>query len=221
MKGRTGELLNFCANNYLRLLSHPQVIAAAQAALEKYGVGLSSVRFICGTQNSHKELEEKIAQFHNREDAILYASCFDANTGLFEALLSSEDALFSDQLNHASIIDGIRLCKAQKYRYKNADMKDLESQLQQGKDLNSNSSSPMEPSVWMAKSHHSSRYVSWLRSTMHWCFWTSAMLLTSLVKCEEAQRSIMVCQVQWTLLTPHWARHWVGHWEATPRDPRS
>jgi len=133
VQGRPGEILNFCANNYLGLSSHPEVIAAAQEALTKYGAGLSSVRFICGTQNIHKELEEKIARFHNREDAILYASCFDANAGLFEAMLTPKDALFSDKLNHASIIDGIRLCKAQKYTYKSTDMEDLESQLQEAK----------------------------------------------------------------------------------------
>ncbi|NXW82321.1 KBL protein, partial [Alopecoenas beccarii] len=123
-------ILNFCANNYLGLSSHPEVIRAAVEALEKFGAGLSSVRFICGTQSIHKDLEEKIARFHQREDAILYASCFDANTGIFEALLTPEDAVLSDELNHASIIDGIRLCKANKYRYKHMDMQDLEAKLQ-------------------------------------------------------------------------------------------
>ncbi|KFQ42585.1 hypothetical protein N333_08003, partial [Nestor notabilis] len=123
-------ILNFCANNYLGLSSHPEVIHAAVEALEKFGAGLSSVRFICGTQSIHKDLEEKIARFHQREDAILYASCFDANAGIFEALLTPEDAVLSDELNHASIIDGIRLCKANKYRYKHMDMQDLEAKLQ-------------------------------------------------------------------------------------------
>ncbi|NXV83837.1 KBL protein, partial [Atlantisia rogersi] len=123
-------ILNFCANNYLGLSSHPEVIRAAVEALEKFGAGLSSVRFICGTQSIHKDLEEKIARFHQREDAILYASCFDANAGIFEALLTPEDAVLSDELNHASIIDGIRLCKANKYRYKHMDMRDLEAKLQ-------------------------------------------------------------------------------------------
>ncbi|NXK27033.1 KBL protein, partial [Arenaria interpres] len=124
-------ILNFCANNYLGLSSHPEVIRAAVEALEKFGAGLSSVRFICGTQSIHKDLEEKIARFHQREDAILYASCFDANAGIFEALLTPEDAVLSDELNHASIIDGIRLCKANKYRYKHMDMQDLEAKLQE------------------------------------------------------------------------------------------
>nr|XP_027311051.2 2-amino-3-ketobutyrate coenzyme A ligase, mitochondrial [Anas platyrhynchos] len=128
--GGDAGILNFCANNYLGLSSHPQVICAAVRALEEFGAGLSSVRFICGTQSIHKELEEKIARFHQREDAILYASCFDANAGIFEALLTPEDAVLSDELNHASIIDGIRLCKANKYRYKHMDMQDLEAKLQ-------------------------------------------------------------------------------------------
>lgn len=123
------EVLNFCANNYLGLSSHPKVIEAAHAAIDQYGFGLSSVRFICGTQSIHKELEQKIASFLGMEDAILYAAAFDANGGLFEPLLGPEDAIISDELNHASIIDGIRLCKAQRFRYKNNDMDDLEAQL--------------------------------------------------------------------------------------------
>jgi len=129
VSGSEGNILNFCANNYLGLSSHPDVIAAGKAALDQYGAGLASVRFICGTQTIHKELEEKISAFHGREDTILYASCFDANAGLFEILLSPEDAVFSDQLNHASIIDGIRLCKAKKQRYLHKDMADLDSKL--------------------------------------------------------------------------------------------
>jgi len=131
VQGRSDKLLNFCANNYLGLSSHPEVIQAAKDALDKYGNGLSSVRFICGTQDIHKELEEKISRFHDREDAILYPCCFDANTGLFEALLSPEDAVLSDELNHASIIDGVRLCKAKKFKYKNKDMADLEEKLKE------------------------------------------------------------------------------------------
>ncbi|KAG8511150.1 2-amino-3-ketobutyrate coenzyme A ligase, mitochondrial [Galemys pyrenaicus] len=129
--GASGGILNFCANNYLGLSSHPEVIQAGLHALEKFGAGLSSVRFICGTQSIHKDLERKIAHFHQREDAILYPSCFDANAGLFEALLTPEDAVLSDELNHASIIDGIRLCKAHKYRYRHLDMAHLEAQLQE------------------------------------------------------------------------------------------
>lgn len=124
-------VLNLCANNYLGLASHPEVVEAAKKALDTHGAGLSSVRFICGTQDIHTELEQKIARFHGREAAILYASCFDANAGLFEVLLGPEDAVFSDELNHASIIDGIRLCKAQKYRYKHRDMNDLEAKLKE------------------------------------------------------------------------------------------
>ena len=123
------EVLNFCANNYLGLSSHPALIQAAHEALDSHGYGMSSVRFICGTTDLHKELERKIAQFFGTEDTILYAACFDANGGVFEPLFNEEDAIISDSLNHASIIDGVRLCKAQRYRYANADMNDLEEQL--------------------------------------------------------------------------------------------
>jgi glycine C-acetyltransferase len=123
------EVLNFCANNYLGLSSHPEVIKAAHEAIDTHGFGLSSVRFICGTQDIHKSLERKIADFLGQEDAILYAAAFDANGGLFEPLLGAEDAIISDELNHASIIDGIRLCKAQRFRYRHNDMEDLEAQL--------------------------------------------------------------------------------------------
>lgn len=124
------QILNLCANNYLGLSSHPEVIHAAQAALDQWGYGLSSVRFICGTQAVHKQLEAKLSDFLGLEDTILYSSCFDANGGVFEALLTDQDAIISDELNHASLIDGIRLCKAQRFRYKNNDMADLEAQLQ-------------------------------------------------------------------------------------------
>ena len=125
------NVLNMCANNYLGLSSHPEIIKAAREGLDKWGFGLSSVRFICGTQTVHKELEEKISEFLGTEDTILYGSCFDANGGLFEALLTKEDAIISDELNHASIIDGVRLCKAQRFRYKNNDMADLETKLKE------------------------------------------------------------------------------------------
>src|SRR5690606_20756971 len=125
------EVLNFCANNYLGLSSHPRVIEAAHAALDERGYGLSSVRFICGTQDRHKELEAKLSQFLGTDDTILYSSCFDANGGLFETLLGPEDAVISDALNHASIIDGIRLCKAQRHRYEHDDLADLERKLQE------------------------------------------------------------------------------------------
>ncbi len=132
----TGQqgLLNMCANNYLGLSNNPTVIEAAKKSYDSYGYGLSSVRFICGTQSVHKELEAKISDFLGMEDTILYSSCFDANTGLFETLLTAEDAIISDQLNHASIIDGVRLCKAKRFRYKNNDMEDLEQKLIEAKD---------------------------------------------------------------------------------------
>ena len=126
--------INLCANNYLGLANHPRVVAAAHAALDRYGFGLSSVRFICGTQDIHKQLEARLAQFVGQEDSILYSSCFDANGGLFETLLSEEDAIISDALNHASIIDGIRLSKARRLRYRNRDMVDLEEQLRAAQD---------------------------------------------------------------------------------------
>ncbi|MEY4602798.1 MAG: hypothetical protein RIT43_90, partial [Bacteroidota bacterium] len=124
------EVVIMCANNYLGLSSHPAVIQAAKDALDSHGFGMSSVRFICGTQDIHKELEAKIAKFYGTEDTILYAAAFDANGGVFEPLFTEEDAIISDELNHASIIDGIRLCKAARYRYKHSDMADLEEQLQ-------------------------------------------------------------------------------------------
>jgi glycine C-acetyltransferase len=128
-----GEVLNFCANNYLGLSSHPEVTKAGKEAIDSHGFGMSSVRFICGTQDIHKDLEKKIASFVGQEDAILYAAAFDANGGLFEPLLNEEDAIISDMLNHASIIDGIRLCKAKRYRYENNDMGDLESKLKEAR----------------------------------------------------------------------------------------
>ena len=125
------ELLNFCANNYLGLSNHPELVRAASSALEKYGFGMSSVRFICGTQTVHKQLETRLSEFLGMEETILYSSCFDANAGLFETLLGEEDAVISDSLNHASIIDGIRLCKAQRFRYQNNDLDDLEAKLEE------------------------------------------------------------------------------------------
>ncbi len=134
VKGRS--LLNMCANNYLGLSGHPDIIRAAQAGMDKYGYGMSSVRFICGTQDIHRELEQRLASFLHIDDAILYSSCFDANGGLFETLLGPDDAIISDELNHASIIDGIRLCKAKRFRYKNRDVADLETQLQEASNAN-------------------------------------------------------------------------------------
>ena len=135
IKISTGEdVLNFCANNYLGLSNHPRLVEAAIDGIKTHGYGMSSVRFICGTQDLHKTLEKKIAEFFGTEDTILYAACFDANGGVFEPLLTDQDAIISDSLNHASIIDGVRLCKAQRYRYKNADMADLEEQLKKAQD---------------------------------------------------------------------------------------
>ena len=131
VEGRAQSVLNFCANNYLGLAQHPEIKKAAAAALERWGYGLASVRFICGTQTIHRQLEETISRFLGTEETILYSSCFDANTGLFETLLGAEDAVISDELNHASIIDGVRLCKAERLRYRNGEMADLEAKLTQ------------------------------------------------------------------------------------------
>lgn len=133
---KNSNVLNFCANNYLGLANNPEIIATAKKALDDYGFGMASVRFICGTQTVHKDLEKTISHFFNSDDTILYTSCFDANGGLFETLLTDKDAVISDALNHASIIDGIRLCKAKRFRYKNSDMQDLEEQLINAKDAN-------------------------------------------------------------------------------------
>ena len=130
------RLLNFCANNYLGLANHPEVVKASQEMMNTHGYGMSSVRFICGTQDIHKQLEEKISNFLGTEDTILYAACFDANGGVFEPLFTDEDAIISDELNHASIIDGVRLCKAARYRYKNNNMEDLEAQLKLASEKN-------------------------------------------------------------------------------------
>lgn len=133
--GNDNEVLNFCANNYLGLANNPELISAAKTGLDNYGFGMASVRFICGTHQIHRVLENKISHFLNTEDTILYSSCYDANGGLFETILGAEDAVISDELNHASIIDGIRLCKANRYRYKNNDMADLESKLKESQHL--------------------------------------------------------------------------------------
>ena len=130
-KGETRRVLNFCANNYLGLADHPEIVAAAKSTMDDYGFGMASVRFICGTSDLHRTVEKAIADFLGYEDSILFAACFDANGGVFEPLLGAEDAIISDALNHASIIDGVRLCKAKRYRFKNADMDDLKTQLQQ------------------------------------------------------------------------------------------
>src|SRR6516164_6581556 len=129
-----GEVINFCANNYLGLANHPAIVEAAHEGLRRYGYGMASVRFICGTQDLHKKLETGVARFLGKDDAILYSSCWDANGGLFETILGEEDTILSDELNHASIIDGIRLCKAKRYRYRNCDMSDLEKGLREARD---------------------------------------------------------------------------------------
>jgi glycine C-acetyltransferase len=129
------SVINMCANNYLGLANNQEIIQAAKESLDRWGFGVASVRFICGTQTLHKRLEEEVSKFLGTEDTILYAACFDANAGLFETILNNEDAIISDELNHASIIDGVRLCKAQRYRYKNNDMQDLRLKLEEAKKI--------------------------------------------------------------------------------------
>jgi glycine C-acetyltransferase len=167
IKLNTGQkVLNFCANNYLGLSNDSSLIKAAKNALDDHGYGMSSVRFICGTTDLHKELEARIAQFFGTEDTILYAACFDANGGVFEPLLTEEDAIISDALNHASIIDGVRLCKAQRYRYENADMDDLEEQLKaaQAKRFRL----IVTDGVFSEMLHQSTKLLNWQKSTMQW-----------------------------------------------------
>ena len=159
VNGKT--VINLCANNYLGLSSHPKVIAAAKKYIDHRGYGLSSVRFICGTQDIHKELEAKISTFLGTEDTILYAAAFDANGGVFEPLFNEQDAIISDELNHASIIDGVRLCKAQRYRYLHNDMADLEAKLKESQSLRTRVIVTDGHSVWMEPLH------SWIRS-VHW-----------------------------------------------------
>jgi glycine C-acetyltransferase len=154
------RVLNMCANNYLGLSSHPAIVAAARAALDDWGYGVSSVRFICGTQSLHQELEAALSEFLGTEDAILYSSCFDANGGLFETILSADDAIISDELNHASIIDGVRLCKARRLRYRNADMDDLEARLKEAS------------SRWTASSRRWRRSAIWRSATTPWSWST-------------------------------------------------
>ena len=166
------KVLNFCANNYLGLSSHPQVVEAAKRAIDTHGFGMSSVRFICGTQDIHKELEQRIADFHHTEDTILYAAAFDANGGVFEPLLSKEDAIVSDSLNHASIIDGVRLCKAQRYRYANNNMEELELCLKEARATLWLSQMACFP--WTAMWPKSTRSAIWPMRTTRWSWWTNA-----------------------------------------------
>ena len=163
------EVINLCANNYLGLANHPAVRAAAQRSLDEYGYGMASVRFICGTQALHKELERRLAGFLGMEDVILYSSCFDANGGLFETLLDERDAVISDALNHASIIDGIRLCKAQRLRYANNDMAELEQCLKEAQPAPARASSPPTAcSPWTASSRSCTESATWPSATTRW-----------------------------------------------------
>ena len=166
-------VLNLCANNYLGLAQHPAVAAAAKAAIDQWGYGMASVRFICGTQGVHKQLEAKISEFLGTEDTILYSSCFDANGGLFETLLGPEDAVISDELNHASIIDGIRLCKGQRLRYLNNNMDDLDAKLSEAAGARFRLVATDGVFPWMGISPTCPRSATSPRNTAHWSWWTT------------------------------------------------
>ena len=172
--GDGAEVLNLCANNYLGLADDPRIVEAAKEALDRWGYGLASVRFICGTQDVHKQLEQRISSFLGTDDTILYSSCFDANGGLFETLLGEQDAVISDELNHASIIDGVRLSKARRLRYRNRDMADLEAQLRgQRATPGAGSSPPTAFSRWTATSRRSTRSATWPTATRRWSWSTT------------------------------------------------
>ena len=173
------EVINFCANNYLGLADSPRLVAAAKATLDKYALGMASVRFICGTLDVHKELERTIADFHRKEDAILYAAAYDANVGLFEPFLDKRDAIISDALNHASIIDGVRLCKAARYRYAHDDMADLRARLVEAREASSR---------WTATSPSSTRSATSPTSSRPWSTSTSATPPASSVPAGAAPR---------------------------------
>ena len=172
-----GEMLNLCANNYLGLAQHPEVNAAAKLALQEWGFGMASVRFICGTQILHKQLEDKLSKFLGTEETILYPSCFDANGGLFETLLGKEDAIISDELNHASIIDGVRLCSAKRYRYRNSDMLNLEEQLQSADKNGARFKLITTDGVFSMDGYIAKvmKSVIWPKNTMPWFMWTTPM----------------------------------------------
>lgn len=169
----SGKVLNFCANNYLGLSDNPRLISAAKKAMDSHGFGMSSVRFICGAQDLHRELEKAIARYFHTEDTILYAACFDANGGVFEPLFTEEDAIISDALNHASIIDGVRLCKAKRYRYANADMEELERCLQEAQAQRFRIMSPTEYSRWTVMWLQWTRFATWPKNTMLWSWSTN------------------------------------------------
>ncbi len=187
--GTSKPLLNLCANNYLGLANHPEIVRAAHEALDRWGYGLSSVRFICGTQTIHQELETQLSQFLGTDDTILYSSCFDANGGLFETLLTDEDAVISDELNHASIIDGIRLCKARRFRYRNNDMDSLESALKDASTARRRRLPPMACSPWTERSLLCDRSAIWPTSLMRWSWWTIHMPSASWEPAEKERTS--------------------------------
>jgi glycine C-acetyltransferase len=193
------EVLNFCANNYLGLSNNSDLIDAAKSAMDQYGFGLSSVRFICGTQDQHKGLEAAVSAFLETEDTILYTSCFDANAGLFETILGPDDAIISDALNHASIIDGVRLCKAKRFRFLHMDMVDLESKLQEAQSAGCPKVMIATDGVfrWMETSLRWKRFAIWPIDTVPWSWWMTPTRLDSPVRPEEEALSIAASWAGW------------------------
>ena len=217
------SVLNLCANNYLGLADHPAMIAAAQQALDRWGFGMASVRFICGTTEIHKELERRLAGFLGTDDAILYGSCFDANGGLFETLLGPEDAVISDELNHASIIDGVRLCKAARYRYRNRDMADLEARAGRGAGraapADRHRRGVLDGRLRRAAGPDRRR---WPSATTRWSWSTTRTPSASSGRPERVRRSCSGSRTGWTSSPARWARPSAGRAAATPRrTPRS
>ena len=208
--------INLCANNYLGLSNHPRLIEAARQALRDYGFGMSSVRFICGTQLPHKRLEKRLSDFLGMEDTILFPSCFDANTGLFESLLGPEDAVISDALNHASIIDGVRLCKAQRFRYANNDMAQLEARLVEAREaryrlIATDGVFSMDGTIADLPA------MTWPRDTKRWSWSTTAMPSVSSAPPAAARPSTSMSPRGWTSSPGPWARRWAERPAATFR----
>ena len=214
-----GAALNFCANNYLGFADHPDVVGASKDALDEWGFGMASVRFICGTQTQHTLLEERLSAFLGAEATILYSSCFDANGGVFEVLFGAEDAIVSDELNHASIIDGVRLSKAARYRYRNADMADLRTQLEAARAAGrgGSASSPTASSRWTAPTPRSTRSATSPTSSRRWSSSTTATRWASSATEVAARPSCSACSTASTSSPARWARPWAGRPAATCR----
>ena len=217
--GQAHQVLNFCANNYLGLANHPNLIAAAKAGMDQSGFGMASVRFICGTQDQHKALESALSDFLGMEDTILYTSCFDANTGLFETLLDSQDAIISDALNHASIIDGVRLCKAMRFRYANNDMQDLKAQLEAAKAANARHILIVTDGVflWMASLLICLPFAIWLMNSVHSSWWMTPTPSALWATTAAARMSTTRSWIASTSSPARSVKRWAAHPAATPQ----